>query len=165
MNTRESWSRFPIMVGSLAMVAGAIDPLEGSLLILPGSALVALGTYFSSAQRRLLAYRLSAFVLILIGVAALWGFSFVGGVGGGTGRSGAWSLLMLVPCLVGWILIIAGPGSPRWLLWLGFGIGLYYVSLMLSFVVRFGETDWWLAAVGVPIIGSCVYRLSRRTSA
>ena len=37
MNARKLWSRILIIVGGIAMLLGAIDPLEGSLLILPGS--------------------------------------------------------------------------------------------------------------------------------
>ena len=44
-NTHATWSRILIPVGGLAMLVGAIDPMEGSLLILPGSGLVALGTF------------------------------------------------------------------------------------------------------------------------
>ena len=55
MNTREPWSKILIIVGYLAMLVGAVDPLEGSLAVLPGSALVALGTLLSQSQRRRLA--------------------------------------------------------------------------------------------------------------
>ena len=36
MNNRKLWSKILTIVGGIAMVIGAIDPLEGSLLILPG---------------------------------------------------------------------------------------------------------------------------------
>ena len=42
VNTRSLWSRILIVLGSLGMLLGAIDPMEGSLIILPGSLLVAL---------------------------------------------------------------------------------------------------------------------------
>ena len=42
------------------MLVGAIDPIEGSLLILPGSGLVALGTFLAQSERRLITYRASA---------------------------------------------------------------------------------------------------------
>jgi hypothetical protein len=45
MNARSIWSRVLIIVGSIAMLVGAVDPMEGSLIILPGSGLVALGTF------------------------------------------------------------------------------------------------------------------------
>ena len=45
MNARNLWARILIIAGSIAMLIGAIDPMEGSLVILPGSGLVALGTF------------------------------------------------------------------------------------------------------------------------
>jgi hypothetical protein len=53
------------------MVVGAIDPMEGSLLILPGSGMVALGTFIAQSERRLIAYRVWVFILIAIGVGCL----------------------------------------------------------------------------------------------
>ena len=43
MNARSLWSRILVIVGSIAMLVGALDPMEGSVVILPGSGLVALG--------------------------------------------------------------------------------------------------------------------------
>ena len=43
MNSRTLWPRILKALGSIAMMLGTLDPLEGSLLILPGSGLVALG--------------------------------------------------------------------------------------------------------------------------
>src|SRR5512136_2858761 len=128
MNRRELWSRILIMGGSIAMVVGAIDPLEGSALILPGSGLVALGTYLDQTERRLIAYRVWVFILIAIGVGALWGLSMVGGFGGKSGRSMWWGVLIL-PYLIGWSMSIWGPGSPRWLLLLGIVVGLWYLAI------------------------------------
>lgn len=48
-----------------------------------------------------------AFILITVGVAVLFGFSAVGGIGGQTGRSMWWGLLML-PYPVGWLMALAG---------------------------------------------------------
>jgi hypothetical protein len=42
-----SWPRALLIVGLTGMLLGAIDPLEGSLIILPGSGLVALGGRWS----------------------------------------------------------------------------------------------------------------------
>ncbi|MGI6418207.1 MAG: hypothetical protein ACOX1P_21340 [Thermoguttaceae bacterium] len=70
MNARNAWSKILIIAGGIGMLVGAIDPMEGSLLILPGSGLFAIGTCLSRADRRLIAYRVSVFILIAIGVAA-----------------------------------------------------------------------------------------------
>jgi len=95
MNTRNLWSRILVIAGCIAMVVGAIDPMEGSLLILPGSGMVALGTFIAQSERRLIAYRVWVFILVAIGVGALWGLSEVGGFGGSSGRTMWWGVLIL----------------------------------------------------------------------
>ena len=72
MNARRLWSRILIIVGSIAMLVGALDPMEGSVVILPGSGGVALGTFLGQSERRWIAYRVWVFILIAIGVGALW---------------------------------------------------------------------------------------------
>ena len=62
MSARRLWSRILFTVGGIAMLVGAIDPIEGSLLILPGSGLVALGTFLEQGERRLVTYRVWVFV-------------------------------------------------------------------------------------------------------
>jgi len=107
MNARMLCSRVLVIVGSIAMLIGAIDPLEGSLIILPGSGMVALGTLLSKSRRGVLLYWVCVFVLIAVGVGALWGVSELGGIGGGTGRSMWWALAIL-PYPIGWMMGFAG---------------------------------------------------------
>ena len=102
MNARVLCSRIFVIIGSLAMIIGAIDPLEGSIIILIGSGFVVLGTYLSETKRRV-PYWIWVFVLILVGVGVMWVLSAFGGIGGSTGRSLWWSLLIL-PYPVGWIM-------------------------------------------------------------
>jgi hypothetical protein len=105
MNARKFCSSAAIVLGLLAMLLGSLDPLEGSLLILPGSGLVALGALLGkSPQRRFLGV---AFVLLAVGVGALFGLSAVGGVGGQSGHS-MWWLLTTAPYPVGWIMGLVG---------------------------------------------------------
>jgi hypothetical protein len=150
------------------MLIGAIDPMEGSLLILPGSGLVALGTYFSDEQRSLFSYRLWVFILILIGVGALFGFTMLGGIGGDSGYSGWWALLLL-PYPIGWSMGIWGPGSPRWVLWSGILVGAWYLFLpILMTMLResvqlkdLGIVGLLLATMGIITISGCIYRLRK----
>lgn len=107
MDARMLWSRILVSLGGIAMLLGAVDPLEGSLLILPGSGLVALGFFLGKRERRILVYSLSVFILIAIGVAAMFALSAVGGFGGTSGRSMWWGVLVL-PYPVGWIMAFAG---------------------------------------------------------
>jgi hypothetical protein len=99
------WSRILVIVGLVAHVIGAIDPLEGSIVILPGTALIALGAWLGKSRHRVLLYW--ALVLVAAGVGAMWGLSALGGVGGGTGRS-MWWLLVLLPYPIGWIMGLVG---------------------------------------------------------
>lgn len=168
-NSRDVWSRVLIIVGSVGMLVGAIDPLEGSLLILPGSGLVALGTYLGNTERRFFAYRLAVFIMIAIGVGALWGLSSAGGFGGTSGRSMWWGVLIL-PYLIGWSAGIWGPSSPRWLLTLGIAVGLWYLVIlgMVAGSAR-GFTSVLPALVigctGMLTIAGCINRLRKHIGA
>jgi len=171
MNARSIWSRILIVVGSIAMLVGALDPMEGSVVILPGSGLVALGAFLGHSERRLIAYRVGVFILIVIGVGAMWGLSWVGGFGGPSGRSMWWGVLIL-PYLIGWSMGIWGPGSPRWLLLLGIVVGLWYVTLMGMVLhhpaVRHGAMSALpgivIGTICVLTIGGCISRLTKRTA-
>jgi hypothetical protein len=90
------WSRILVILGLFGMIVGALDPLEGSVIILPSTGLAALGAYIGQTTRRKLLY--TAFALIAIGVAAMFLYSFIG-------RSWAWAA-MVVPYPIGWILAI-----------------------------------------------------------
>ncbi len=93
------------VVGLLAMLLGALDPLEGSVVILGGAAMVALAALVGhSRHRALLSW---AFALVAVGVATMFAVSAIGGFGGRTGRSMWWALL-LVPYPAGWILGLVG---------------------------------------------------------
>jgi hypothetical protein len=88
------------------MVVGALDPLEGSVLILAGSGLVALGSWLGGQARSIVVYRMWLFGMIAFGVIALFVLSAMGGFGGKTGRSMWWALVLL-PYPIGWLLGIA----------------------------------------------------------
>jgi len=172
MNARRLWPRILIIVGSVGMLVGAIDPIEGALLILPGSGLVALGTFLGRAERRLIAYRFWVFILIAIGVGASLWLSMRGGFGGPGGRSNWWGVLVL-PYLIGWSMGIWGPASPRWVLWLGIGVGLWYLTLCGT-VLKHSVPHYWteanlpaiaIAAIGLLTIGGCINRLRKRIRA
>jgi len=105
MNRAKRWSRILIIVGLIAMVIGAFDPLEGSPFILMGTVLVVAGALLSDGRDRGLLYW--SLVLVVVGVGALWGLSALGGVGGTSGRSSWWALVLL-PYPVGWILGLVG---------------------------------------------------------
>lgn len=70
-------ARILVIVGLVAMVLGALDPLEGSILILPGIGLVVLGARRGDRRHRTLL--LWSLVLVAAGVGALAGLSAIGG--------------------------------------------------------------------------------------
>jgi len=105
MNGARRWSRILVMVGLVAMVIGALDPLEGSLVIVPGTGMAALGAGLGHSRYRNLLYW--SFVLVAVGVGALWALSALGGFGGNSGRSNWWALVLL-PYPVGWIMGLLG---------------------------------------------------------
>jgi len=116
MNACRFCSQLVVVVGLVAMLLGAFDPLEGSVLILAGGGLVALGALLGkNPQWRFLGV---AFVLSAVGVGALIGLSAVGGVGGRSGRS-MWWLLTAVPYPVGWMM----DWEACWHSWARVGIG------------------------------------------
>ncbi|WP_396200027.1 hypothetical protein [Gemmatimonas sp.] len=105
MPIHDRWFRPLVIAGLAGMLLGALDPLEGSLVIAAGSVLVGLGT---PRQHSAVATRVRiACLLMVAGVAALWIMSDVGGVGGSTGRS-MWWLLLVAPYPVGWALGLIG---------------------------------------------------------
>ena len=103
--TRSITAQVLVLLGFSAMVGGLLDPLEGSLIILPGIALVTIGAALTrSRHTRLLS---SSLVFVTLGVAALWALSAVGGFGGTSGRSNWWALALL-PYPLGWITGVVG---------------------------------------------------------
>lgn len=105
MRMAERSSRALGMIGLAAMFIGAIDPLEGSLVILPGVGVASVGALLGKRRWRVLVYW--ALVLVAVGVAAMWVLSGLGGIGGSTGRSDWWGLLVL-PYAVGWVMGVVG---------------------------------------------------------
>ena len=156
-----------IVIGSIGLLVGALDPLEGSLLILIGSGLAALGTFLGQAEPRLIRYRTLVFVLIAVGVGAMWALTSRGGFGGKSGLSMWWGLLLL-PYLIGYPMAIGGPGNPRWFLCLGIAVGLWYLVLggmVLSHPSKESSAVVLivLAAIALATIGSCITRLVSAT--
>jgi hypothetical protein len=111
----------------------------------------------------LLAYRAAVCILITIGVGAMWGLSAAGGIGGSSGHSLWWGVLIL-PYLIGWSMGIWGPGSPRWLLVSGIGVGLWYLAI-LAMVLKHSRSHAGslpaiiIAVTGVLTIAGCLRQI------
>ena len=97
------WTRAIYIIGIIALIIGTIDPLEGSVLIMAGSALLALSAYVTS-DRHTKIFSVSL-IMIVIGVFFLFYFSSLGGFGGTSTLSWWWGLLIL-PFPMGWLIIV-----------------------------------------------------------
>ena len=98
-------ARSLIVVGLAVMVLAALDPLEGSVMVVAGGGLMALGAHLRESRHR--GYLYGCFAMLMTGVAALWILSAFGGFGGTSGRSSAWGLL-IVPYPIGWLAGLVG---------------------------------------------------------
>ena len=94
-----------IAIGLAVMVLAALDPLEGSVGVVGGGGLIALGARLRESRHRVYLY--CCLAMLVTGVAALWILSAFGGFGGTSGRSYAWGLLIL-PNPIGWLAGLVG---------------------------------------------------------
>lgn len=167
MNHRRIWTRIFTVSGYLALLVGAIDLLDGAIAVLLGGGLVALGTVTGQAGRGQITYRFCVAGLIALGVGALWALSRAGGIGGASGHSPCWGLLVL-PYVAGWSLGVWGPGSPRWVLWLGSCLSLWFLALAFVFLRDGKDLAEWLASpaavlalLGFITLAGCIFRLRK----
>jgi hypothetical protein len=100
-----NWPKILLIIGFIGMLIGMVDPMEGSVVILGGSFLLAISAFLGKSRRSLIIYL--SFIMIAIGVGMLFFLSSLGGVGGTSGRS-IWWLLTVSPYPAGWILGIIG---------------------------------------------------------
>lgn len=96
-------SRILYITGIVAIIAGALDPLEGSVIIVAGSALIAISTFLIRDRQR--SIFLIAFLLIASGVFFLFWLSSRGGIGGTSSLSWWWGLLV-IPYPAGWLTTV-----------------------------------------------------------
>ncbi len=105
MNRQIICSRVLNVVGLTAMLIGAIDPLEGSFIILPGVAVVVLAALIGKSRHT--TQLCWSFALVAISVAAMVVLSRLGGVGGNSGNSSWWAVVLL-PYPIGWLMGLVG---------------------------------------------------------
>jgi hypothetical protein len=96
-----NWKKAAYILGIVLFCLGTIDPLEGSILIVIGSAILTFITKRNN-DRHHKWFMLNA-VLITIGVCFLFYLSSLGGFGGTSNLSWWWGLLIL-PYPIGWLL-------------------------------------------------------------
>jgi hypothetical protein len=102
MKEEKKWTRVVFIIGVVALIIGILDPLEGSVLILAGSMLIALSTFIT--RNRHWKIFLATFIMIVFGVFFLFYLSSFGGFGEGA-LSWWWGILIL-PYPIAWITSI-----------------------------------------------------------
>jgi len=100
MKEKINWTRIIYIIGVIALIIGAIDPMEGSVVIAGGSILVAFSTYLKHDRHWKLFLALSVF--IVFGVFFLFYLSSLGGFGGRSKLSWWWGTLIL-PYPLAWL--------------------------------------------------------------
>jgi MFS family permease len=90
------------IIGVVALIIGALDPLEGSVVIVAGSIIMTISAYLRRDRHR--KQFLTFSILIVVGVFSLFFFSSFGGFGKGA-LSWWWAILVL-PYPVGWLASI-----------------------------------------------------------
>lgn len=103
MKDKIKWTRVVFIIGVIALILGAIDPLEGSVVIASGSALTALSAYLTHDRNWKIF--VAALIMILIGLFFLFYLSSLGGFGGTATLSWWWGTLIL-PYPIGWLISI-----------------------------------------------------------
>ena len=103
MNDKRKWIRIIYILGIISLIAGALDPLEGSVIIAVGSALIALSTRLAHDRNRRIF--LTTSIMIITGVSFMFYFSSLGGFGGTSTLSWWWATL-IIPYPIGWLINI-----------------------------------------------------------
>lgn len=91
------------ITGITMVLAGILDPMEGSVVIGLGAALLAWHAYLQQNRAKVL-YLMSA-SMIVWGVIRLFGLSTMGGFGGTSSLSVWWGLL-IIPYPAGWLMLM-----------------------------------------------------------
>jgi len=97
--------KYQLYAGVTLFILGSLDPMEGSLLIAPASLLIAYARY-RTGHKHWPIYTGTA-LAIVVGVAALWYLSSLGGFGTGSPKHlSYWWGLSIAPYPLGWITLL-----------------------------------------------------------
>lgn len=159
---------FTATVGYLLALLGAVDPLEGSVLVALGCALVALHAWLVGLPRPLRIYRLAVAVMAAFGVGALWAISALGGFGGSDGVATSWALLIL-PYPAALVALLSSSAAPRWVAFGGCVVGVGYLAIAIVVLLRSPPhggsplyTAGLVATLGLALLGACAARIVRQ---
>ncbi|MDZ7604082.1 MAG: hypothetical protein U5K79_00515 [Cyclobacteriaceae bacterium] len=88
------------IIGVVAMIIGALDPMEGSVIILGGNVLLVISLFMTDDCHK--KHFLITLIMIAIGVFFLFYLSSLGGFGGTSELSWWWGITIL-PYPIAWI--------------------------------------------------------------
>lgn len=101
MAERSKRMRIIYIIGVVALIAGALDPMEGSVVIAVGSILLAWASVAAHDRYRTV-FTASA-IMIFVGVFSLW---FASSLGGFDIKNEWWWLMAILPYPLGWFAAI-----------------------------------------------------------
>lgn len=101
MKNRSKWVRGLYITGVIAFLIGAIDPMEGSVVIFMGISILSFATCLSGDRHQRI-FSISE-IMICVGVFFLFVLSTLGGFGGNSNLSWWWGTLIL-PYPAGWLM-------------------------------------------------------------
>ncbi len=102
MEIKFDWKGLLYTVGILNIFLGALDPLEGSILIVIGSILITVYKYLRGDQHKKIF--LASCVMIVVGVGYMFYLSTLGGIG--PDNKSWWWIIPVIPYPVGWLLTV-----------------------------------------------------------
>ena len=105
MDTRHKYARVLLVVGLAILLIGMVDPLEGAIFTLIGVGVLAIASALIASQyTNLLTW---AVWFVSAGISVMIVLSWMGGVGGTSGHSAGW-LLLVLPYPIGLVFALVG---------------------------------------------------------
>lgn len=101
MKNQVKWVRIIYIIGVIALIIGALDPLEGSLVIDTGAVFIVLSSFLMQDRHRKV-FLISA-IMIFVGVFSLW---LVSSLGGYDPKREWWWNVLIIPYPLGWVIFI-----------------------------------------------------------
>lgn len=102
MDAKFDWKGLLYTVGILNLFLGALDPLEGSLLIVLGSVLITVYKHWRGDSHK--KGFLAACIMIAVGVGYMFFLSNLGGIG--PHAKSWWWIIPVIPYPAGWLLTV-----------------------------------------------------------
>ena len=103
MREKTQLTRTLYIIGVYVLILGVIDPLEGSVIILGGNALIVISLFMTNDYQR--KHFLASLIMIAVGVGFMFYLSSLGGFGK-EGPLSWWWATLIIPYPAGWLFAI-----------------------------------------------------------